>query len=68
MTINFLILSLGLIFSYFYYYKKSFIIKTINFIKSILDQEYGFNYISIDLIPRVQNAITKYLWKKLTYL
>ncbi len=65
MTINFLILSLGLIFSYFYYYKKSFIIKGPKFIKSILDQEYGFNNISTDIIPNIQNTITKYLWKKI---
>ncbi len=62
-TINFLILVLGLIFSYFYYYKKSFEIKVPNFISSTLNSEYGFNKLSSYYIPRAQSVITKYLWK-----
>ena len=64
-TINFFILIIGLIFSYFYYYKKSFRIKVPYFIKNTLNQEYGFNNISATFIPKTQNIVTTYLWKKI---
>ena len=62
-TINFLILLTGLIFSYFYYYKKSFEIKIPNLIRDLVAKEYGFNSLSSHYIPKVQNFLTKYLWK-----
>ena len=65
MTINFLILLSGIIFSYFYYYKKSFEIKIPLFIKNILIEEYGFNNFSSKYIPEFQNFLAKYLWKKI---
>jgi NADH-quinone oxidoreductase subunit L len=64
-TINFLILLSGIIFSYFYYYKKSFEIKTPLFIKNILIEEYGFNNFSSKYIPEFQSFLAKYLWKKI---
>ncbi len=63
MTVNFLILVFGLIFSYFYYYKKSLKFKVPLFIKNTLKQEYGFNNLSSTFVPKIQNTITKYLWK-----
>ena len=63
MTINFLILLSGLVFSYFYYYKKSFDISIPRFMKSILEKEYGFDNLSKHLIPRIQNNVSKFLWK-----
>ncbi len=63
MTVNFLILVFGLIFSYFYYYKKSLKFKVPLFIKNSLKQEYGFNNLSSTFVPKIQNTITKYLWK-----
>ncbi len=65
MTINFLILILGLIFSYFYYYKKSFKFKVPLFIENTLKQEYGFNNLSSTFLPKIQNSITKYLWNNI---
>lgn len=65
MTINFLILLSGIIFSYFYFYKKSFEIKIPLFIKNILIEEYGFNNFSSKYIPEFQNFLAKYLWKKI---
>jgi NADH-quinone oxidoreductase subunit L len=64
LTINFLILLSAIIFGYFYYYKKSFVIKTPSFIKNILTEEYGFNTFSSKYIPELQNFITKYLWRR----
>ena len=63
MTVNFLILVFGLIFSYFYYYKKSLKFKVPLFIKNTLKQEYGFNNLSSTFVPKIQNTIAKYLWK-----
>jgi len=65
MTINFLILLLGIIFGYFYYYKKSFEIKIPLIIKNILIEEYGFNKLSSKYIPEFQSFLAKYLWKKI---
>ena len=64
-TINFLILLSGIVFSYFYYYKKSFEIKIPLFIKNILIEEYGFNNFSSKYIPKFQSFVAKYLWKKI---
>ena len=64
-TINFLILISGLIFGYLYYYKKSFQIKIPLFIKNILIDEYGFNKLSSQFIPKFQKFFTEYLWKKI---
>ncbi len=64
-TINFLILLSAIIFSYLYYYKKSFDIKIPEFIKNILKDEYGFNPLASIYIPRIQNIFTTYLWKKI---
>jgi NADH-quinone oxidoreductase subunit L len=64
-TINFLILLSAIIFSYYYYYKKSFEIKIPIFIKNILIEEYGFNNFSSKYIPKFQNFVAKYLWKKI---
>ena len=64
-TINFLILIIGLIFSYLYYYKKAFSINAPRFIKSALTKEYGFESLSSYFIPKVQNIFTKYLWRKI---
>jgi len=64
-TINFLILISGLIFGYLYYYKKSFQIKIPVFIKNILIDEYGFNKLSSQFIPKFQKFFTEYLWKKI---
>ena len=64
-TINFLILLIGLIFSYLYYYKKAFNINMPHFIRSALTKEYGFESLSSYFIPKVQNIFTKYLWRKI---
>ena len=64
-TINFLILLIGLIFSYLYYYKKAFSIHVPHFIRSVLAKEYGFESLSSYFIPKVQNIFTKYLWRKI---
>ncbi len=64
-TINFLILLIGLIFSYLYYYKKAFSINVPHFIRTTLTKEYGFESLSSYLIPKVQNIFTKYLWRKI---
>ena len=64
-TINFLILLIGLIFSYLYYYKKAFSINVPHFIRSALTKEYGFESLSSYFIPKVQNIFTKYLWRKI---
>jgi len=64
-TINFLILLIGLIFSYLYYYKKAFNINVPHFISSALTKEYGFESLSSYFIPKVQNIFTKYLWRKI---
>ena len=63
MTINFLILLAGLIFSYFYFYKRSFDISVPRFIRSIIEKEYGFDSLSRYFIPRIQNNVSKFLWK-----
>ena len=68
MTINFFILLIALIFSYFYYYKKSFNISIPNFLSTILKNEYGFNNLSTNFIPKFQNSLTKYLWKNIDIL
>ena len=62
-TINFLILLIGLIFSYFYYYKNSFEIKIPRRIRDLVAKEYGFDSLSSHYIPKAQNFLTKYLWK-----
>ncbi len=64
-TINFLILLSALVFSYLYYYKKSFEIKIPEFIQNIIRDEYGFNSLASSYIPRIQNKLTKYLWKSI---
>ena len=64
-TVNFLILLIGLIFSYLYYYKKAFDINVPDFIRSILAKEYGFDILSSQFIPKAQNALTKYLWRRI---
>ena len=64
-TINFLILISAIIFSYFYYYKKSFSIKTPEIIKTILKEEYGFNPLASNYIPKIQSLFTTYLWKSI---
>ena len=68
MTINFFILLIALIFSYYYYYKKSFNISIPNFLSTILKNEYGFNNLSTNFIPKFQNLLTKYLWKNIDIL
>ena len=65
LTINFLILFVAILFSYFFFYKKSFEFKVPDTIKKILTQEYGFNYFSSVLIPNYQKKITEYLWKNI---
>jgi len=65
MTINFFILLIALIFSYYYYYKKSFNISIPNFLSTIIKNEYGFNNLSAKFIPKIQNLLTKYLWKNI---
>ncbi len=65
LTINFLILFVAILFSYFFFYKKSFEFKVPDTIKKILTQEYGFNYFSSVLIPTYQKKITEYLWKNI---
>ena len=62
-TINFLILLVGVIFSYFYYYKKSFDISAPLFIRSLLVKEYGFDNLSRNVIPKIQSNISRFLWK-----
>ena len=64
-TVNFLILLIGLIFSYLYYYKKAFDINVPDFIRSILTKEYGFESLSSHFIPNAQNTLTKYLWRRI---
>tara|TARA_Y100000768_G_scaffold344745_1_gene291193 strand:- start:2996 stop:4600 length:1605 start_codon:yes stop_codon:yes gene_type:complete len=64
-TINFLILISAIIFSYIYYYKKSFKVEIPKFIKTTLNQEYGFNPIASIYIPKIQSIFTKYLWKRI---
>ena len=64
-TINFLILLIGLIFSYLYYYKKAFSINVPHFIRTTLTKEYGFESLSSYFIPKFQNIFTKYLWRKI---
>ena len=63
MTINFLVLSAGLIFSYFYFYKRSFDIRIPRFIRAVIEKEYGFDSLSRYFIPRIQNNISRFLWK-----
>ncbi len=63
MTINFLILFAGLIFSYFYFYKRSFDISIPRFIRAVIEKEYGFDSLSRYFIPRIQNNISRFLWK-----
>ena len=63
MTINFFILLAGLIFSYFYYYKKSFEITVPYFISSFIEKEYGFDSLSRYFIPGIQNRVSRFLWK-----
>ncbi len=65
LSINFIILLIGIIFSYFYYYKKSFEIKIPKIIKDIIIQEYGFSKLTNTYIPRIQGLLTKYLWKNI---
>ena len=65
LTINFLILFVAILFSYFFFYKKSFEFRVPETIKKILTQEYGFNYFSSVLIPNYQKKITEYLWKNI---
>ena len=65
LTINFLILFVAILFSYFFFYKKSFEFRVPDTIKKILTQEYGFNYFSSVLIPNYQKKITEYLWKNI---
>ena len=64
-SVNFLILLIGLIFSYLYYYKKAFNINVPQFIRSTLTKEYGFESLSSYFIPKIQNIFTKYLWRKI---
>ena len=64
-TVNFLILIIAIIFSYFYFYKKSFEIKIPEYLKNTLIEEYGFNPLASIYIPKLQNKITRYLWKKI---
>ena len=64
-SINFLILLIGLIFSYLYYYKKAFNINIPHFVRSTLTKEYGFESLSSYFIPKAQNIFTKYLWRKI---
>ena len=63
-TINFWILLIGIIFGYFYYYKKSFQIKLPTYIRDVLVGEYGFNMFSSKYIPVFQDFLAKYLWKR----
>ena len=65
LTLNFLILLIGIIFSYFYYYKKSFEIRIPTFIKDTLRHEYGFNLLATSYVPKIQRVVTKYLWKNI---
>jgi len=65
LTTNFLILFVAILFSYFFFYKKSFEFRVPDTIKKILTQEYGFNYFSSVLIPNYQKKITEYLWKNI---
>ena len=65
MSINFFILLTALIFSYYYYYKKSFNISIPKILNIILINEYGFNNLSSNFIPKIQNIFSKYLWKKI---
>ena len=65
LTINFLILFVAILFSYFFFYKKSFEFRVPDTIKKILTQEYGFNYLSSVIIPSYQKKITEYLWKNI---
>ncbi len=65
LTINFLILFVAILFSYFFFYKKSFEFRVPDTIKKILTQEYGFNYFSSVLVPNYQKKITEYLWKNI---
>ena len=64
-TVNFLILISAIIFSYLYYYKKSFDLKIPEFIKNILKDEYGFNSLASNFIPKMQSLVTTYLWKNI---
>ena len=63
MTINFLVLLVGIIFSYFYYYKRSFNISVPRFIRAMIEKEYGFDSLSRYFIPKIQNNISRFLWK-----
>ena len=64
-TINFLILVSAIIFSYFYYYRRSFSIKIPEIIQNILKKEYGFNPLASNYIPKIQSTFTTYLWKSI---
>jgi len=64
-TINFLILVSAIIFSYFYYYRRSFSIKVPEIIRTILKKEYGFNPLASNYIPKMQSTFTAYLWKSI---
>ena len=67
-SLSFLALLIGLLLSYFHYYKKSKIsnniLVKIPVIKNILLNEYGFNQLSNFLIPNNIKKISDFLWKK----
>ena len=67
-SLSFLALLIGLLLSYFHYYKKSKISNNILIkipvIKNILLNEYGFNQLSNSLIPNNIKKISEFLWKK----
>ncbi|MAZ57671.1 MAG: NADH-quinone oxidoreductase subunit L [Gammaproteobacteria bacterium] len=67
-SLSFLALLIGLLLSYFHYYKKNtvshnFLVK-IPVIKNILLNEYGFNHLSNFVIPNNIKKISDFLWKK----
>lgn len=64
-TINFLILTLGIIFSYLYYYKKSFDFHTPEIVSNLLKKEYGFVPFATNILPNIQNILSTSLWKKI---
>ena len=67
-SLSFLALLIGLLLSYFHYYRESKIsnniLVKIPVIKNILLNEYGFNQLSNSLIPNNIKKISDFLWKK----
>ena len=66
-SLNFLSLLIGLLLSYFIYYKKQFfdinIFKSTSKIHSILSSEYGFKNLSDTYVPMIFKNIARVMWK-----